>query len=481
MDIINLKVVNNNLLALNDFVVRGRPKTNLSANAAAAATALTVFSINGFAQGNYYALIGYDSGNAEIKKMHASTAPTGTTLTLAAGLSFAHDAGEPVYFINYNQVEFSNSATAGGAKSTTGLGAKDIDPTKKWTACPDNTNTSGYAFARFKNEAGTTYSSYSAAAPYTNADYNTVEYMVNEALAELGTEFNDRVTPDRCVNWLNEGLRDIRKGKNKLSWVQSYQTVLGATARTTFRYSMPTDIYDKYSRKAIVDIRLGGRNSLIYTDPEHFFNQLLKDVHFTQVTTAATAGDTTIYINNSYDFESSGSVNIGGNTVTYTGVTRSATAGELTGVPASGTGAVPTAGFAENDWVFQNETESEPGYWTLMNGYIYVWPLCNSSWINYNIFIDYYKTITEVDSMDDQVDYIQYDILKNYLKWCIRAVTHNSGLRDLSDPHLQLYQNQLGVLIRKDRTPEVNTFRNVYEFHESGPDVNPAQTRRGQI
>lgn len=64
----------------------------------------------------------------------------------------------------------------------------------------------------------------------------------------------------------------------------------------------------------------------------------------TQVRTQATAGATTLEIDNSYDFLDTGSVTVfldgDLHEITYTGVTRSATAGVLTGIPAAGTGSI---------------------------------------------------------------------------------------------------------------------------------------------
>ena len=109
--IVNVKVISSNIQVLNNYITEGRAKTFLNANISAASGTITVFSINGFAQGNFYVLIGeIGSGNAEIIKIHASTAPTGNTITLAANTAYTHDANEPVYYLNYNQAEFSNEA-----------------------------------------------------------------------------------------------------------------------------------------------------------------------------------------------------------------------------------------------------------------------------------------------------------------------------------------------------------------------------------
>lgn len=481
MDIINTKVVNQGIYCLNEFILRGRPQTNLNASADSGASTITVFNIKGFSEGNYYVAINPGNGNAEIVKMHASTAPSVNTIILATTLANNHNANEPVYFIRYNQIEFSNSATAGGTKSTTGLGNKDIQIDKLWTICPDNTNSSGYAFARFYASDGGAYSNYSAAAPYANADFNTVEYLINETLAEAKLKFTENLTTDYLIKQINECLRDIRRYKNKLSWAQSFNAILGQTSQGQFRFSAPSDIYDKYSFKAIDAIRIGGEPALIKVDPNYFFNRLMANIHFTQVRTTGAVGAITLEIDNSYDFDDSGSITVGSQTITYTGVTRSATAGVLTGVPASGTGAIATQ-IEVDDWVFQGETSSEPKYWTMFNGYIYIYPLPSSTWDNFNLNCDYFKTITSVDSLDDAVDYIQFDLIKYWLKWKSKAMEKNDGELNLQDSDYLLYRDGLKLMIKKDRDLNVKGFRNSYEFGSKEViDENPKRIRNSSM
>jgi len=488
MLIIPVKIKNNNPAVYNGFAIEGRPKTNLSSPMTGGTdSTASVFSIKGFSAGNYYALIGeLGSGNAEIIKMHASTSPSGTTLTFASACANNHDSNEPVYFLAFNQWRFSNSATTTGAKSETGLGAKDIDPTSLWTLAGDATNTSGYAFAQPYNSDGASYpfgsGVYSAPAPYDNAEFNTAEYIINEAVSDLpGVEIKGELTYDKCIDWANECLRDIRKHKKKISWANSFNYIMGQMSAGVYRFSLPTDIYDKYSRRAIEGVRLGGEIDLNYVDPNYFFNVLMKDVHVTQVKTAASAGDTTLEVDNSYDFkdDSGGTIMVNGNDITYTGITRSATTGIFTGIPASGTGAI-TESISVDDWVWQGHTESKPFCYTLFNGYLYIWYLPDSTWQIANLYIDYFKTITAIDSLDDAVDYIQFDMLKNYLIWRIKAFIKNAGTLDLQDTNYLLYREQLGNHISKDGRLNKFFFRNSYEKHDDDYDDvrNPERTRK---
>ena len=487
-EILNAKVINNNILALNDYIIKGRPKTFLNANIASGVSSFTVFNIAGFTEGDYYVLIGkIGSGNAEILKMHASTAPTGNTITPASNTAKAHDANEPVYFIGFNQIEYSNEAVGVDAGTSAALATEDIDASKLWSIYDDTTDITGMAYIRFKNEAGSSFSGYSAPAPYASAVFNTVEYMIRQAMIEAKQtdtngepKFTEELTTQMLLNQTNECLRDIRKQKNKISWTQAFQTILGQTARGVFAYPLSallSEIYDIYSFRAINALRLGGERDSIKVDPNYFFNVLMNKVHFTQVRTTGAVGAITLEIDNSYDFDDSGSIQVGSQTITYTSVTRSATAGVLIGVPASGTGAIATE-IAVDDYVFQGHTEGQSIYWTMYNGTIYIYNLPDSSFDNFNVNIDYFKVATAVDSLDDAIDYIQFDLVKNWLKWKIRAITKNDGVESLDDPSYSQYREGLSILVRKDRDLNKKIFRNTYESREL-PDVNPRRLRDG--
>lgn len=47
---------------------------------------------------------------AEIIRIHTTTAPTATTITLASSTSFAHNRGEKITFIPYNKVVIESSS-----------------------------------------------------------------------------------------------------------------------------------------------------------------------------------------------------------------------------------------------------------------------------------------------------------------------------------------------------------------------------------
>src|SRR3990167_11511243 len=78
----------------------------LDADAAAGATSITVKSIIGAAINNILFFREPGSESAEIIATHASTSPSGNTVTLAATLVESHPAGTKIYIIRANQVRF---------------------------------------------------------------------------------------------------------------------------------------------------------------------------------------------------------------------------------------------------------------------------------------------------------------------------------------------------------------------------------------
>ena len=76
--------------------IEGNEKTYLSTAAVAAASTLTVQNIEGFSVNNYLVLGKLGEEKTEIVQIHTTTAPSGTTITLAAAISFAHAINTPV-------------------------------------------------------------------------------------------------------------------------------------------------------------------------------------------------------------------------------------------------------------------------------------------------------------------------------------------------------------------------------------------------
>jgi len=86
--------------------------TYLSAAVSASGESLTVQSINKFAVNQILFIGELGDEKSEIVKTHASTAPSGTTITLVSGgVTYDHPIDTKVYIIDYDQVVFYHSTS----------------------------------------------------------------------------------------------------------------------------------------------------------------------------------------------------------------------------------------------------------------------------------------------------------------------------------------------------------------------------------
>jgi len=234
----------------------------------------------------------------------------------------------------------------------------------------------------------------------------------------------------------------------------SLNYIIGQTSRGVNKIALPDDIWENSGNKAIQDVRVGTSLSLSYKIWSDFKKET-EGVNVTQVTTAAAAGDLTLEIDNSYDFPDSGTVNIFISgviySITYTGVTRSATAGILTGVPATGVTGAITVTIPADTYVWDGESEGKPQYYTIdSDSNLRFTPLASSVYDNLNVCIDYYTGPTEVDSDTDTLDLFRYGAIKHWLVWAIRMQLKNDGKRDLTDGDYIQFSQIISDYIRNE-------------------------------
>lgn len=440
-------------------------ETYLTAESASGASTLTAKSISDFAIDQILLIGDLGDENSEIIKTHGSTTPTGTTITLAATLVKTHGPYTKIRVMLYDQVEVSHADTKTGAKSV--LNTIDIQPESLETRYDDSAESAGFFFTRFKETIGGTFSSYSDPIPYDGFDANTVSFAINYALKrnKLVT-FTGSIDYQFCIDEVNSCLLFVTgklKGWSKLLILNE---IIGQTTRGINRISLPSDIWENRGNKSIQDVRIGEGNQLTYLIWSEFERQM-KGAIKTQVTTQASAGDITLEIDNSYDFGETGTVNVYISgilyTISYTGVTRSATAGILTGVPASGDGSITvTIPIGTNVWY--GEDQGEPKFYSIdSDGYLQFWPFTSSTYKNKNVYMDYYTGPTEIDSDADTLDLFRYDAIKNWLTWAIRSQLNNDGKRDFTDGDYIQFSQILNDYIRaempahrKKRAPKIN-------------------------
>lgn len=436
---------------IDNSIILSSPSTLLSSAVAAAGTALTVINNAGFANADLLLYEGLGTEKAESKKVNAAVT-AGTTLTSSA-VTFAHSTGSSIAKILFDQVQILGASTVGGSKTslaTIDLTFDQLATSYVWTGTAYN-----FYFIRYYNSSSTEYSSYSDALASTGTAIGSVGYLVQSVLRNTKQELGKGgVTQEWFIDEINDCLNYIRGKLKTWSNMQSFDYVLGQTSRGTWKFALPSTMYDVNTNKSVSGVRLDNRPELVWQN-KNDFNIRIRDLKNSLVTTEAAVGQTTLAIDNSYDFADDGSVNVyisnSQITLTYTGVTRSATAGVLTGIPASGTGSITsTIPAATNVW--QDETEEEPRFYTIYDGNIYLWPLVTTDYDNMNIFLDYFTKVTAVDSMGDTLEFPRYDAVKHWLQWKIRGFSSGTGELDRNDTDFLMFDDITKAMIKNELT-----------------------------
>jgi hypothetical protein len=383
-------------------------KSFLSANMAAASGTLTVENITGFAI-NQILLIG-EPGNqgSEIIKTHASTAPTGHTVTLAANTVFPHSASTVVYILKFDQVEIYNAPTIAGTKTAFASSPYSLVANSETTDANDVTYTSGYYFARFKNSITTTYSSYSDPAPYAGYTILSARSIIDNALGELNKKTSEVLTDEFAFQQLNNYQSEIISEQKRWSFMQSFDTNIGETATGVWRVACPTNLDDQFTNRSIWNFRIGTQSDMIFVDKEKW-NDLVSQVAHTTLAVSIVAGAATVTLTDSSDFPDGGTIQIADNQYPYTANAR--TTGILTLTSVSTT----TNTLGED--VFQGASFGNPTYWTIFNNYIYHWPVTAEDYTQRNYYLDYYKKQTAITADSDDVVIPDPTCASYYLQW----------------------------------------------------------------
>jgi len=229
----------------NKILIENVRKTFLTAASDAADTTLTVVDITGFGIGDYVILGEPGEEGTEVIRLHASTPPSGTTITLVAGgTAYVHGIDTPVYRADYNKAEFSRATTLTGTKTV--LSTSDIDPSEDFTYYEDTTNVTGYGFVRFSNSSDSTATGYSGGVNYADdGDYSTFDprtlHRMRKGIRVLINEdrVDSIVTDDQIRDAVNDEQRDI--GHRRLWSFFEMERSLSAVDNQ-FAYDIPSTV-----------------------------------------------------------------------------------------------------------------------------------------------------------------------------------------------------------------------------------------------
>lgn len=237
-------------------LVEDREKTSLTVAATAADTTITVAAVdtNSWADNDYFIIGEIGAPTSEVMQVNGAVTD-GTSLTIdrggsAGGLRFNHAVGEPIYRIDFNQVEFSRNTTD-SVSGITVLTTIEIQPDDEFTRYEDVNNTTGYGFVRFYNATSGSFSSYSDGVNYTAAGTGSsydprTFWRIKKRVRVLLDEDrpNSKLTDDMVRDAVNDRQRDIahRRLWSFYEYERSYSSVANQ-----FAFDIPDTVQKIYN------------------------------------------------------------------------------------------------------------------------------------------------------------------------------------------------------------------------------------------
>jgi len=426
--------------------------TYLSADATASDTTLTVQSIDGFAI-NKLLLIGeFGNEKSEIVKTHTATSPTGSTVTLLAGLTFDHPQDTKVYILDFNQVEISRATTAVGTKSVLTTIALQADQLE--TIYRDATNTTGYGFARFKDDINTLYTEYSDAIPYTGHADNAVFMIKKRALDSLNQKIDNLITNEYLNDSLWEARREYHQSVGKRPFRRLFDVDIGNVTTQMYRIAVPSDLEEPTTADNVYGVRIGKEQNMERYDKKEF-DEDYRSIPHTTLASDYTVTDAEITLTDSRDFASSGTIEIQGDTIDYSA--NAVATGKLT-ISTDG-----ASNHSEDDDIWQDVSDGLPTKFTVFpdadgTNYIYFNRPVNSDYADQNIYCDYYRTLVAYDSDSDVLDEPEFDCFVDYLKWKIKAKKSEGKLVAKNDTDFLEWQRKKNESLAKEKLGEEISF-----------------------
>lgn len=402
------------LQASNLSLTDGQRTMRLVADVALGSSTLTVDNIIDVTNNQWLLIQDFGDSSAEIIKVHGTTDPTGSTITLATNTVKDHYTDAKVSFIDYNQVEFSRATTLTGSKSV--LTTKNIAADKLDTTYSDVVNTTGYAFFRFYNNDPTSYafSQYSSGINYTGLDNSSVQRMVDKACRDTGVVIGgDFSTEEMLLDDANDCQDAITDFDWKFELVKNDTSLAASQYENTYALSGLT--YElKYPGiiQGIKSVKLAGKR-LEYVDND-VMDGLLSSVKRTTVATQAEIGATSIVLTNTAELPSAGTIFINGLSIIYTA--NNETTNTLSGIPVGVITAILPVGSLT--WYNINPGLATKYTITIDNNIVLNCPI-DVTYNGYSFTFEYLKkltrftdfaSVTEIPFSDSMPDYIKAKI-----------------------------------------------------------------------
>lgn len=434
--------------------------TYLANNYDSVVTSLASDNASDFTSGINILLL-LSSLGAENSEIVTSASHTSTTFTIEA-TAFAHNRGDSVSEIAYNQVSIYKSSTLTGTYTLFSTMSMQVTQLNTVAFDPTGLSTDYYKVQWVNSAYPAQVSDFSAPVSAGSYPTNSVATVIYPVLKAMGVSENDAKIN---TEFLLSAIDDARKyTEAKLygirhAWSQEFEHPIQCLAGNN-SVPLPTDIDFNESDRSLLAARFLIGNvltpyNLRYID-KRSWNQIAFSVMGGYTTADAVIGATTLTFDSVSDFPatSSGVAYVATTDYTqtimqiaYTGV--NLTTNTLTGV----TGI--TRDIPAGTRVWSRPTISQPIYYTVFNDKLVFDRIIPDSMQGNNVYIDYYKILSPVTSLYQVLPEHYREIYKWYLRYAIKYRKDIALGSD--DPDLKKFEELVQALFNNLYTGQDST------------------------
>jgi len=432
--------------------------TYMSSNIASGVLAVPVDNSTDFTAGSILLLLSsIGSENCEIVTSASHT--TLSFVTLATLM--AHNRGDIVSQLQYDQIVISKSATIDGVYVT--LATQTIFTTQQSTVILDTTGlTTDYYKVQWKNSLTGLLSDFSSPISVSSYPANSVATVIYPVLKAMGISEED---PKINTTFLISAVDDARKYvQGKLygirhAWQQEFEYPIKILAGTN-SVDLPTDIdFDETDRSVLACRFMIGNVltpfNLKYID-KRSWNQIAFSVMGGTTQAIALTGAVSITLDSVGDFPN---VTSGVAYVATTGYTQTIMQIAYTSVDLTTNQLLGVTGITRDipagTRVWSRPTISQPIYYTVHSDKLVFDRIIPDSMQGNNVYIDYYKKVDDVVALYQELPEHYREIYKWYLRYAIKYRKDIS--LESNDPDLKKFEDLVQALFNNLYTGQDTT------------------------
>ena len=416
-------------------------KTYLTASVVATGTTLTIRDYTGWTDNDLIVL--GEIGQPLTENIEVNDASPDTSLTVTA-CTYAHPIGTPVYETPFDQVTLYGASTLTGTK--TAIGSAVSTDFKKGFNDIIATTQYDYYFAQYTNSETSSTSAYSEGYTSSHPTASTRKGLKLAGLDLVNETINDLITEEFLDREINTCQREIQKaydGKCSFAVATDSTETLSEAVQTI---TLPSTLYmDDY--KYIISLKIEDGGELDYLNYSKF-----KDTDKTSKTTLASdvaTTDTTVTVTSDDSFLNAGKLVIDGDDIDYTSKDSNVFSG-ATNISST---------HSSGDVVYQHDDLDKPTKYTIYNGSLYVYPIPSDDEEGFQVHIDYYRKLPDLDSDNDVTLVPFYTIFQYYLA---AKISYRKGKSTEGDRWMIMFTQKLRDEVARDTNLKDNTLEPQY-------------------